>query len=287
MSEKLDPSDFLNVATINALNTNDLHVERAATIIREANDNNVEVLLLQEAVTEHKPALIELLKQHGYNYIFFAEPAYHFRENMHNGNVIASKYPITKSFSLMLTSNPQAIHAAVAIINVRGYDVHVLSVHLFWGAANGHIRLHQARLINDYALRAKDGNPDAVIIVGGDFNDEPDADSVRFLRGKKSTEGVQSAFWLDAAVKTEWEKHPTTRPYGEWGVRTAKLVGIIDPLKVPERRIDYLMVHGWVYGRVGMPLNFSLFGTDLYDDIHEVSDHYGLRCSFWLPAQHK
>lgn len=52
---------------------------------------------------------------------------------------------------------------------------------------------------------------------------------------------------------------------------------------VPERKIDYIFVQGWIYGQIGSPSNVSLFGSTLTTDGHEISDHYGVIADIWLP----
>lgn len=284
MSEPVEQNSSLRVISMNVLNVDELFVERFTAIVREASEKEVDVLLLQEVLFCYEEELRVILKGFGYNYAAFGEPLDRItHKNVSYGNIIASKLPFEKTLTIELTPDPQAIRGMSGKVIFNGYEVLFVSAHLYWGASNGHIRLRQARILNDFTLRAKTLNPNLLVVLGGDFNEEPDSDAVRYIQGTKVIEDTPNAFWLDATKYSELEKQPTTKPHGEWGAKTAQRVGVLDHLAIPERKLDYLFAHGWVYGNPGMPKNTAFFGTTTLDDGTELSDHFGLITDIWLP----
>lgn len=277
-------NELLKVATINTLNNREFYAERMITIFSEAVEKNVDVLLFQEVLPEYVEGLKIDAARFGFSFSWVVS-----NDDTHhqNCNAIFSRWELTHTSSFDTAYHPEALRAAVACVNVNDRSVFIISAHLCWGAHNGHIRLEQVRTINKHAVGMKSAVPDSIVILGGDLNDDPTASSIQYLKGQYSVENIQSAFWVDATARTQWEHHHTSRPYSEWGVKTARGVGILDPLQVPERKLDYLFVLGWVYGNPGMPSNASLFGVNLSLNHHEVSDHYGIVSDFWVPTKNK
>jgi endonuclease/exonuclease/phosphatase family metal-dependent hydrolase len=275
------PTDVLRVTTLNTLNNPELYNERFLAAVLEAVETQTDVLLLQEVLLDNITMVKDILKEHGFSYFTSTKGGTGLNSDI--TCAIASRLPIKKANALIFHSYTPSLPASVATVEFNGHEITLISLHMYWGGEHEHIRLESSQTLNNYALAIKRNHPKAIVIAGGDFNTEPDADSIRFLKGKQATVGVQSAYWVDATSRTEWENYPTARPYGEWGVKTARLTGIINPLIVPERKLDYLMVHGWAYGRIGSPSSPSLFGVTLTADGHEISDHYGLIADFWMP----
>jgi endonuclease/exonuclease/phosphatase family metal-dependent hydrolase len=274
-------NELVKVATINTLNNREFYGERTITIFNEAVEKGVDILLFQEVLPEYVAELKIDAQKFGFD---FSHVVSNDDTHHQNQNAIFSRLEFTHTSSFNTASHSEALRAAVACVNVNDRSVFIISAHLCWGAHNGHIRLEQTRTINKHAVNMQSSIPNSIVILGGDLNDEPEASSIQYLKGKYSAENIQSAFWVDATARTQWEQHHTSRPYSEWGVKTARKVGILDPLQVPERKIDYLFVLGWVYGNPGMPSNASLFGVNLSENNHEVSDHYGIVSDFWVPA---
>lgn len=281
MNTVFAPEVLFRVASMNVLNNPELFEERISTIIKEAANKGAAVLLLQEVLYDFKPFLLAALKEAGYNHIFCASPS---RTKNPFGNVIASRSPFLNTLDFAMTSDPAAVNAAIAVTEYNNREIHLVSYHGCWGSANGNVRLQQVLLLSEHMNRNKAKKESMIGIIGGDFNDLPDSDVIRFMKGLKVIDGHSTTFWTDASVGSEWEHHVTTRPYGEWGVRTATHVGITNPLVVPERQIDFMFSYGWLYGRPGMPTGFTLFGTDLTVNNHETSDHYGMISDFWTPT---
>lgn len=276
--------DTFKVATLNFYSNPDSYVERAVAAASEAEDKNIDVVLAQEILTTDREQVLKAFRQAGYINNFLSESVVNKRSPLNGSSTgVFSRLPVIKNRELNLTALTGAQKASVAVVDMHGYEVHFVSAHLAWGAENGHLRLRQALIINDYARRTKDANPDSVIIAGGTFNDIPEGDSVRYMKGLKSSDDTNSAYWVDVTEGTEIENHATTRHDTKWGVTAAVNSGIIIPAALPARRLDYLFVHGWVHGKHGMPLNAELFGTAKTIDGQDISDHYGVESQIWLP----
>lgn len=276
--------ELLRVATMNTLNTDDNYLERFESIIVEAATKNVDVLLLQEMLGVHHSNALRILEKHGFMYNILADTNHQKKSEAYvSGNGVASRIEFTSHKIIPFTYQKKLLKAVSIQLFYNGKEVHLISTHNCWGGDKGNVRLSQTVALNDYAVKMKKRNPESVIILGGDFNEEPASESMRFLRGESSTLSIDSAFWVDVTHGTNLETAPTTRPYGYWGIKTAAIVNIVSPAQIPERRIDYMFVHGWVYGKVGYPSNTERFGVTVTDSGLELSDHYGIVSDIWVP----
>lgn len=275
----------LKVATLNLHNSPGSYLERADAAVREAEENRVEVLLIQELRFTEWKKIVELFETHGYTHHFFSDPLESKKAPTGGSSTaVFSSIPFKVTRQLNLTALPGAHKAAVAVLDHKGYEIHVLSTHFVWGGDGGHSRLRQAMILNEYANRYGVGSK-SLIIAGGTFNDIPEADSVRYLKGLKSSDDNTSAFWVDVTENTPLHNAPTTRHDTKWGIAAAKGTGIKLPSMVPERCVDYLFVQGWVYGSAGMPFKTEKFGVHKTVNNLDISDHYGVMTNFWLPTE--
>jgi endonuclease/exonuclease/phosphatase family metal-dependent hydrolase len=106
------------------------------------------------------------------------------------------------------------------------------TTHLHWRLADGVARERQVVAVDEaaHALRA----PEALHVLGGDFNAAPDADEIRFLVGRH-TLSSRRTYWQDA-----WAAWHPDEPGWTWARRnpsTAPLAWL-----ERDRRIDYLFV---------------------------------------------
>jgi len=111
-----------------------------------------------------------------------------------------------------------------------GGPVRIATSHLHYRLEDGAIR--EAQTVALDALLARRQEPAAVLL--GDLNAVPDADEIRFLRGRTTIAGRRT-YWQDA-----WELwHP-----GETGHTWARENHFTDALHFlqPGRRIDYVLV---------------------------------------------
>lgn len=274
----------LRVATLNLSSNTAFYKDRVKAVIHEASKKSVDVLLLQEIAQTEKDTIRNLTQQAGYEY-FHISSAITPRQPgaVGSGTGIFSRYPLTNSDEMNLTAMAGATKGAYATVTFNGHHILLMSVHLLRGAENGYIRLKQATLIEETAVRLAHDKGRAVI--GGTLNDIPDGDSVRYFKGRKASNEIKSAFWIDATEGSKIEDAPTSRYNSILGREAAENSSIQFPELIPERKVDYLLTRGWVYGTVGMPLDPELFGISHSKEGLGVSDHYGVLADFWFPER--
>ena len=279
---QIAPEQKLRVASLNLSSSTAFYRDRVKAVVSEAEKRNVDVLLLQEISSPD--ALNTLAFKAGYKHVFIS-PTATVRRNGEKGSStgILSRYPLSNENELSLTGFPGATRAAYANVEFNGHHIYTVSAQLLSGAENGFIRLKQAILIEEEAARVTGDRENA--ILGGTFNDIPEGDSVRYLKGLKATANIKSSFWIDVTENSDIETTVTTRYHSLLGKEAAEQRGIPFPDLLPERKIDYLFCRGWVYGNIGMPMDPQLFGVSKSKDGLTVSDHYGVMADFWFPEK--
>jgi endonuclease/exonuclease/phosphatase family metal-dependent hydrolase len=284
MTSQITPDQKLRVASLNLSNNTAFYKDRIKAVIFEAKKKAVDVLLLQEIAQNEKDNLRNLALAAGFEYSYMS-PSIVVRQHGSVGSStgIFSRYPLENSAEMNLTAMAGATKGAYATVQFNGHDIFLLSVHLLRGAENGYVRLKQATLIEETAARLAHDRGKA--IVGGTFNDVPDGDSVRYLKGLKASNETKSAFWVDATAGSSIEHEVTTRYDSLLGRESADNNSIQFPELIPERKVDYLLARGWVYGTIGMPMNPELFGISHSKEGLGVSDHYGILADFWFPQR--
>lgn len=199
----------------------------------------------------------------------------------HHGTAILSKLPIISAETVAIDVG-SVESMPVAWLQTRNNRVMLVSTaHWNWGGHLESVRLEQAHTIDTYLtaqvakfMEGRDESELPITVLGGDFNTLEDCDSIRYLRGKGVVDGT-STFWVDAWADFHTEPGYTNVPVeNPWGQMIARAAGIHNPERVPPRRIDYLMVKGWVYGRPGEPLQVELRGRDSVLGYGLPSDHY-------------
>lgn len=282
MKRSIQPQDKLRVASINLSNNTSFYHDRVRAIIKEAELKNVDVLLLQEIVPQERDYICQIANEAGL-VEHFISPSVIIRQqkDVASSTAIFSRLPLTGMNEMSLTALSGATKGAYGLVEFNGHNIFVMSVHLIRGAQNGYIRLKQSLLIEEAAARLAVDH--GYSIVGGTFNDIPDGDSVRYLKGLKTSQDVKSTFWVDVTEGTPLADTPTTRYHSMLGTEAATRNNIPFPEMLPERKVDYLFTRGWVYGNVGMPMGVELFGVSQSKEGLTVSDHYGVLSDFWYP----
>lgn len=159
----------------------------------------------------------------------------------------------------------------------EGFPLVVANTHLAWGAQLESLRAQQVfsidRWFSDNIPLTEFGQSVVPAVLCGDFNSEPHADSLRFLRGE-AVFGKASTFWVDAWLDQN-PKEPgfTSSPANAWASEHAARYGVVPP----RRRVDFVFSRGFVHGRPGRPLRASLF-CDHADPRSGLfaSDHFGV-----------
>lgn len=261
------------IGTLNLLNTLQSK-ERLEAVVAAMDKSKLDYLLLQEVV--ERETLSEAFAEAGYSHIVFSEPYGKGKDSL----AVVSKYPLTVWDGSL---NPYDAILAKSIFPVQtvfeGKRINLLSAHFYFGASEAR-RLKQAEIADDIALRLSFEDVNSITILGGDLNAEPDARSIRFLKGfDVSADGKTSTVWTDAhRVAGRDDNFYTSRPSSNVQARaTAFTKDIVYPGFLPDRRIDYLFSYGWTYGKIGSPLSFSYLIGDL-----ELSDHDGIFSDFLI-----
>ena len=192
---------------------------------------------------------------------------------------------VSTQISNAATGEPTA-YAAALLKTKTGRLVLVASLHMPWGAQNERYRLQHAQEVSAQIDQLTAKLPKgSLALLTGDFNALPYSDSMRFLRGEAAFPDF-NAFWVDAwDVKGEGPGYTNDPASGNTNlIRTAASVGISAPEMLPPRRIDYLLIKGWVYGSAGAPLAVELIGTAKDSSGVHPSDHFGVKATLWDPA---
>lgn len=181
------------------------------------------------------------------------------------GNAILSRWPILRSETLVLPDGGSDERRSVVFAEIQApfAKLPFFVTHLNWKLHHGHVRCLQVRALADaVAARAPiDGFPPVVV---GDFNADPDSDEIRFLRGQTGLGGSCVYFADSFGVSGEGR-----------GVTFSKRNPFAEPLREPERRIDYVFVRGPDDSQRGEPIECRV----CFDEPHAgvfPSDHFGV-----------
>lgn len=269
----------LRIASINILNEPLGNDDRYLRLGRHLKEEKVEVVALQEVVDNE--ALEEALRNYGFKYFHFGTPFCREGDINYDCNAIASKTPFDGHE--IIDFNVEERNAAVVKFVIDKKNLYLASAHFAWGSDSEYKRLKQAMQLDSFAAY-KQATEDAVFILGGDLNADENHRTIRYLKGYDLALNKTSTLWVDAFTFNknidEWATSDQGKDF--YGPRTAFRHGINNPEMLPARRIDYLMSRGWVYGKVGCPINYKRFGGVTAGGERELSDHYGIIADFLL-----
>lgn len=192
---------------------------------------------------------------------------------------ILTRLPVVSGDAVPFISYEGSHFSAAVLIAPSGRPLVAASAHLVWGGKGEYARALQAQEINAWVEEKLEqlnveGNKDAFAIVGGDFNTTPQSKTVRYMTGLDDIDG-DCTLWVDVWSTVRESEGYTVLPDNEWAASTAAIVGIANPERLPKRRIDYLFVYGWAYGRPGSPLRAWIVGREKRTGIM-ASDHLGV-----------
>lgn len=197
-------------------------------------------------------------------------PAWNVGGGLTFGNAILSRHPLLDAQSLPLPSPPgyDTRTAAFARVDAPHGPFPVFVTHLTYQHHLGSARCQQVRALTDHvkALAATDGSPP---ILMGDFNADPDADEMRFLRGLTPL-GGESVYFADAWLATAGQA-PDARPGWTYDRRNPYALRS----REPSRRIDYIYVRGPDRHLRGEPLSARVCLDEPSGGVWP-SDHFGL-----------
>jgi endonuclease/exonuclease/phosphatase family metal-dependent hydrolase len=207
-------------------------------------------------------------------------------------SVILSKYPAIES-GIVDTKNGDYGLIAFALLDTPYRPTLVFSAHLDWGGEKEFERLAQVKSINEASdlylerIKRKYGS-DPIVVIAGDFNTEPDSQTIAYLRGKQAYVQENQAYWVDAwAAANPGADGYTSVPSENDLAYKVGAAHVFEPSMIPPRRIDYIFVKGWAYGKPGHALSAELLGTRSLLGDTLGSDHYGIVAELWNPAPQK
>jgi endonuclease/exonuclease/phosphatase family metal-dependent hydrolase len=261
----------LRVATLNIWNRTGPWEERLRVIRAGLQELAPDLIGLQEVI-KLAPDFGDGLDQaaviaHGLGY----EVGYgRARDELFLGNAALSRWPIAKSHTYDLPRLGTDERRTLLFVEVRSPwgPLRFFVTHLNWKFEEGHVREAQVRDIAARVEAVMHGvsptEPPAILV--GDFNAEPDADEVRYLRGLTSLGGSKRVYYQDAfALAGD----------GSAGATFSRKNPFAAPLHEPDRRIDYIFVHGRDESGRGEVVEARVcFDTPLGGTF--ASDHFGV-----------
>jgi endonuclease/exonuclease/phosphatase family metal-dependent hydrolase len=195
-------------------------------------------------------------------------PAWAIGGGLTMGNALLSPWPFARTDVLPLPAPPDLDSRSVAhaVLDAPCGQVPVFCTHLTFQLHRSDARCAQVRALADHvtALFPPDRDPFPPILLG-DFNADPDADEMRFLRGLTPL-GGRSVYFADA-----WA---ATRP-GEPGWTYDRKNPCAFRSREPSRRIDYIYMRGPDRALRGEPLAARLV-LDEPDGGTWPTDHFGV-----------
>ena len=184
------------------------------------------------------------------------------------GNAALSRWPIarTHAYELPRGGTEERRTLLFAEIDSPFGAIPMFVTHLNWKFEEGHVREAQLR---DIVLRiealAKAGSFPALLV--GDMNAEPDSDEMRFLRGLTSLGGGGRRVYFQDCFALAGDGSP--------GFTYSRRNPFAATLAEPDRRIDYVMVHGRDERKRGEPLDAAVCFDAAVDGTFP-SDHFGV-----------
>jgi endonuclease/exonuclease/phosphatase family metal-dependent hydrolase len=256
----------LKLLTLNIWNKQGPWADRAKLIRAGLESLSPDLIGLQEVLhhdAESPDQAQELAAGLGYHVAFAS--AWHIGGGLQFGNAVLSRWPITAAENFPLPN--EASEESRALLYVRAESpygsIPLFCTHLNWKFHHGYVRERQAQFIAD---KVHDLAPtgDFPPILMGDFNAEPDADEIRFLRGLCTLRGRSTYFADCFALAGEGPGHT----YARSNVYAEKL-------REPNRRIDYIFVRGPDRKLRGEPLAARVVFDHPEAGVFPT-DHYGV-----------
>jgi endonuclease/exonuclease/phosphatase family metal-dependent hydrolase len=167
------------------------------------------------------------------------------------GNAVLSRFPILESRAERLPDQGSGEGRSLlfALLETPWGKLPVFVTHFNWRFEHGYVRVAQAEFVADRVAELAPVEPGYLpAVLMGDFNAEPDADEIRFLRGLHTRDG-RSVYFADAWVYGgDGTAGVTYDPRNDYARKNRE----------PPRRIDYIFVRGPDAELRGEPLHTRL-----------------------------
>ena len=265
------PGNCIRVMSANLWASDHLIQERLNIMADIVEMLNVDILLLQEVSHTHRK--LEEFTKNGHKIAALSPDV---EKGWATAVLTKLPYETRDPIRITLKESPCEQYAANAIIDVPGGNrVLTVSAHLIHGGLHEHARLEQADTIDREITKIVD-TTNTLAILGGDMNCRPDASTARFLEGIEPYK-QRTAQWTDTWNVAGTGQGYTSSPINRWARMTNSTNGSRDPWQSPERRIDRILVRGWVYGKPLYPLKAHVIDQNYIDYInapYPPSDHW-------------
>ena len=224
------PPRTLRVLTLNLWHDRGDVSRRMEIAVAEAKALNLDVIGLQEVrdVPGGLRQAEEFAQAIGGKYEFgVADPD---SEGGPIGNAIVSRLPMRNPSTIPLPTPRGDYRVALAVeIETAVGRLAFISTHLSWELEASAVREEQVVAVDAFA---RSRHRDLPSIMVGDFNATPDADSIRFLTGRKSLRG-KSTYWRDAFARVRGHSDGFT-----WSDRNPLVAAHVER----NRRIDFIFI---------------------------------------------
>jgi endonuclease/exonuclease/phosphatase family metal-dependent hydrolase len=183
------------------------------------------------------------------------------------GNAILSRWPIRRSELIPLPNGGTDESRSLVFAELESPfgSVPFFCTHLNWKLNHGHVRVLQVKAIVEAVSQLAPVGKTFPPVIVGDFNAEPDSDEIRYMRGLTGL-GGKCVYFADAfGVAGD----------GTLGATFSKRNPFAEPLREPERRIDYVFVRGPDDAQRGEPAAAQVCFDQPYEGIFPT-DHFGV-----------
>ena len=183
------------------------------------------------------------------------------------GNAILSRWPILRSEVFVLPDGGSGEERCLlfAEIDAPFGRLPFFTTHLNWKLDEGHVRVLQVKAIVEHVGRLAPRGTTFPPVIAGDFNALPESDEIRYLTGLTGL-GGPSVYFADAfAIAGD----------GSSGATFSKQNPFAEPLREPERRIDYVFVRQSDDASRGEPLEARVCFDEPFEGTFPT-DHFGV-----------
>ncbi len=230
---------------------------------------DADVLALQEAIVDDGYDMAAELLGEGYHLVHQQQGL--VGDGTHHGSSVASRWPVraVHEVDLHLTDRTHDFSCGTVLAEVDSPVGRLIvgshgSSWPWWAERERELQaVAVARAVEELVAAEP-----AHVVLGGDFNAEPQTSSMRFLTGRTSLDGVSTAY------RDAWEAVHGQEPGHTLDPRNP-LRAIDEPGETQGRRVDYVLVR---CGDHGPTLRIVDAGRCVHEPVDGVqpSDHYGV-----------
>jgi endonuclease/exonuclease/phosphatase family metal-dependent hydrolase len=260
----------IRVATVNLFARHGDWARRRSALELALRALDADVLALQEAVVDRDGDTAEQLLGDGYEIV-------HQRTGLvgsgvHRGSSVASRWPIraVHEVDLHLTARTYDYSCGTVLVEVDSPVGRLLvgshgSSWAWWAERERELQaVAVVRAVEELVA----AGPVRHVVLGGDFNAEPQSSSMRFFTGRASLEGTSTAY------RDAWESVHGDALGHTFDPRNP-LTAVDEPDLDQGRRVDYVLVRCGDHGPTLRIADARLAVHEPVDGV-QPSDHYGV-----------